>query len=286
MRFIMVLIAALAAANAQTNQVVDPDTNAAVKIRITGDRVNLRASPDINGELLDSAMQGDEFVCLEKTNGWVAAQAPDSLDCWVSGTYVQNGIVKPEKLNVRSGPNLNYAVVAIVNKGDELNLRGEFNGWLKIAPPNGSKVWISTDYVEFIEPPKPEPITELLPEPENVVEPEPEPHLEPAAEPEPVVKMEEKTLPPLVLVMDKDKAQGQYTEIAGVLRRANPGLYKLVLISSGIEEPICLVRGKESQMERFLNRSMLIKGKMYWAKGVDMPVIQPEKIHLDPIVSD
>ena len=30
--------------------------------------------------------------------------------------------------------------------------------------------------------------------------------------------------------------------IPGVLRRANPGLYKLVLITDDLEEPVCLVR--------------------------------------------
>ena len=203
---------------------------------------------------------------------------------WVAGEYVQNGVIQPEKLNVRSGPSLNYSVVAVLSKGDVVSLRGEFNDWLKVAPPQGSRVWISEDFVEFIEPPKPEPVIEAIPEPELVVEPAPE--VESLADPEPVVKSEFEKLPPLILVMDKSKPQGEFDQIPGVLRRANPGLYKLVLIADGFEEPICLVRGKESQMERYLNRSMLLKGKVYWAKDIDLPIIQPEKIHLDPIISD
>ena len=96
----------------------------------------------------------------------------------------------------------------------------------------------------------------------------------------------EEELQPLVLVLDQTKEQGAYDEIPGVLRRANPGLYKLVLVVGEIEEPICLVRGKEEQMERYLNRAMLIKGKVYWAEGIDIPVIQPVKIHLDPIIAE
>jgi hypothetical protein len=176
--------------------------------------------------------------------------------------------------------------VAVLSKGDVVSLRGEFNDWLKIAPPQGSRVWISEDFVEFIEPPKPPPMIEAIPEPELVVVPAPEPEVESLSEPEPIAEAGEETLPPLILVMEKSKPQGQYDEIPGVLRRANPGLYKLVLIADGFEEPICLVRGKESQMERYLNRSMLLKGKVYWAKDIDLPIIQPEKIHLDPILSD
>ena len=278
MRILILLIAAAVTAQAETNDVL--------KIRVTGDRVSLRAKPDINSDLLDRAMRGEEMVYFEKTNGWLAVQAPESLDFWVAGEYVQNGVIQPEKLNVRSGPSLNYSVVAVLNEGDTVSLRGEFNDWLKIAPPQGSRVWISEDFVEVIEPPKPEPVIETIPEPELVVEPAPDPEVESGTEPEPVVESEQDQLPPLILVMDKSKPQGKYDEIPGVLRRANPGLYKLVLLADGFEEPICLVRGKESQMERYLNRSMLLKGKLYWAKDIDLPIIQPEKIHLDPIISD
>ena len=251
MRILILLIAAVTAVHAQTNEVL--------KIRVTGDRVSLRAKPDLNGDLLDRAMRGEEMEYFEKTNGWVAVQAPESLDFWVAAEYVQNGVIQPEKLNVRSGPSRNYSVVTIVSKGDTVSLRGEFNDWLKIAPPQGSKVWISEDFVEMIEPPKPPPVIEVIPEPELVVAPAPEPDVESLSEPEPVVEGAEETLTPLILVMDKSKPQGEYDQIPGVLRRANPGLYKLVLIADGFEEPICLVRGKESQMERYLNRKKTAK---------------------------
>jgi len=247
MRFLFLLLCSVVVAAAQTNEVV--------KVKVTGDRVSLRSNPDINSELLDRAMKGEELVFLGKTNGWMAVQAPDSLDFWVSGQYVLNGV-----------------------EGDLVALRGEFNEWLKIAPPTGSRVWISEDYAEILEPPNPEPVAVLEPAP-VLAEPEPEPVV---AEPKPI----EKELNPLVLVLDKTKEQGTYDEIPGVLRRANPGLYKLVLIVGDLEEPICLVRGEKTQMERYLNRSMLIKGRKFWAKDVDLPVLQPIKIHLDPILTD
>lgn len=261
---------------------VSAQTNEVVKIKVTGDRVSLRAKPDVNSELLDRAMRGEELLFLGQTNGWVAVQAPEILDFWVAGEYVQNGIVVPEKLNVRSGPSQNYSVVCVLEKGDSIALRGEFNDWIKIAPPSGSQLWISEDYTEKVEPPKPEPVVAPEPEPAPVV-------VVPEPKPEPVMvapKLTEEELKPLMLVLDKNKEQGVYDEIPGVLRRANPGLYKLVLIVGDLEEPICLIRGKETQMEQYLNRSMLIKGKKYWAVDVDIPVLQPIKIHLDPILSD
>lgn len=278
----LMLLAVIATVVAHAEEAAVSQTNEARKVRVTGDRVSLRAEPKLEGYLLDRAMRGEELIYLGETNGWVGVQAPESLDYWVAGEYVQNGIVQPEKLNVRAGPSLNYAKVGELSEGDTVALRGEFNNWLKIVPPVGSCLWISEDYVEYLQPSAPEPVVEPTPEPELVEESSPRP--EPVPEVEVVPDRDQ--LPPLMLVLDKTRKQGVYVEIPGVLRRANPGLYKLVLVDDGFEEPICLIRGRKSQMERYLNRSMLIKGKRYWAKDIDLPVVQPEKIHLDPIIVD
>lgn len=278
MRSILLCFALAVTAVAQTNNTAR--TNEIIKVRVTGDRVSLRAEPSLEGYLLERAMRGEELVFVDSTNDWVAVEPPDSLDFWIAGEFVQNGVVQPEKLNVRAGPSLNYAKVGVLSAGDTVALRGEFNNWLKIAPPKACHVWISADYVEIIQPPVPDPVP--APAPIAVEESATEP--DPVTETEVVTDQEE--LPPLMLVLDKNRKQGVYVEIPGVLRRANPGLYKLVLIQDGFEEPICLVRGKEAQMERYLNRSMLIKGKRYWAKDIDLPVVQPERIHIDPIIVD
>ncbi len=281
---ILMLLAMAVTAVAQTNESVVVQTNDLMKVRVTGDRVSLRAEPNLEGYLLSRAMRGEELIYHDKTNGWVGVQAPESLDFWVASEFIQNGIVQPKILNVRAGPSLNYAKVGEMNQGDAVAVRGEFNNWLKIVPPSDCSVWISEKYVEYIEPPAPEPVVEPAPEPEPVTTVDPTPTPESAQQAD--VKANQGQTSPLMLVLDKTRKQGVYVEIPGVLRRANPGLYKLVLISDGFEEPICLVRGQVSQMESYLNRSMLIKGKRYWVKDVDLPVVQPERIHLDPIISN
>ena len=253
-------------------------------VRVTGDRVSLRSTPSLDGYPLESMMRGDELVYAGQTNGWIEVAVPDSIDFWVAAEYVTNGVVVPKKLNVRCGPNQNYGKVALVQGGDQLDVRGESNGWLQIAPPAGSTVWISEDYVEFVQPPAPEVVeNEVSDAAEKTVVAEAiEPAIATAVAAKPYVK-EEKAL---MLVMDEGREQGVYVEIPGILRRDSPGLFKLVLIEGEWEEPICLVQGKVEQLERYLNRSMLIKGKRYWAKGVDLPVVQPDGIHLDPILED
>ncbi|HEY5621891.1 MAG TPA: SH3 domain-containing protein [Pontiella sp.] len=264
MKYILLLCAVVTTACAQTN--------VAVRVRVTGDNVSLRAKPGLQGELLERAMRGEELIYCGETNGWVAVQMPVAVDCWVSAEYIQEGAVEPGKLNVRSGPSLNYSVVGVLTRGDKVEVRDEFNGWLKIVPPAGSRVWISADYVEKIEQPEPEIVPDPVPEPEG----EPAP---PADE----VGGIDKSLPTLVLdKLDESKPQGREKRLSGVLRRANPGLYRLVLPEESMEESICLVRGSEAQLNELLSRYITVEGRIYWAENVDLPVIVPAKIYINP----
>ncbi|MCF7849434.1 MAG: SH3 domain-containing protein [Kiritimatiellales bacterium] len=294
-----------------------------VRVRVTGDRVSLRGRPDRTAELLDRAMRDDELVCMGATNGWVAVQPPDNIGLWVMGEYVSNATVQASTLNVRSGPSMNYSIVGVINKGEQVTLRGELEKWLKISPPPGSRVWISEDFVEPVVPIKPEPLEaevkpaeppEIKPDPAalaqaekdklaeeiaalkerlNREEAEKARALAKAAKAEQVISVAPKPVPqavrgtePLILKLDKNKPQYIYEEIPGILQRANPGLYQLVFISGDIAEPICLVRGEKKQMEERLNRSLLIKGYVNWIEGVDMPIIRPVKIVEDPILEN
>ena len=46
-------------------------------VRVTGDRVSLRAAPSLEAGVLDRAMRGDVFKELGRTNEWVAVEAPE-----------------------------------------------------------------------------------------------------------------------------------------------------------------------------------------------------------------
>lgn len=287
-------------------------------VRVTGDRVSLRSGPTVDAELLARANRGDTFTSYGQSNGWVAVEAPDSISFWAHGDYIEANKVVPDRLNIRSGPSANYTVMAVLESGTSIQSRGEFNGWVKLAPPAGSCVWISGDYVapvgvQHASVRKPQ----KMPPPAKTVKRSPtrSSDLKPAspAQVAAPTKATEKLMPrslavrnpglkgpavpalaipeltaaekkPLVLRADPKRKQGLFMEKAGILYRSHPGLYKLVDLKNGEYRTLCLVRGQKEQMDKYLNRSMLIKGRCYWAVGVDFPVLHPAKIHLDPIL--
>jgi uncharacterized protein YgiM (DUF1202 family) len=122
-----------------------------VTVTVTGNRVSLRAAPDLNSVLLDRAMSGDKLVLVDNSNrDWVGVLPPESVDLWVVGEYIEGGIVVPEKLNVRSGPSLSHSIVGVVTNGTRVTVRGELAEWARIAPVAGTKVWISRKYAPVV----------------------------------------------------------------------------------------------------------------------------------------
>lgn len=263
-------------------------------VKVTGDRVSLRAAPDLNAVLLDRAMSGDELVLKDNTNpDWVGVLPPDSIDLWVLGEYVENGTVVPAKLNVRSGPSLNHSVVGVVKNGTQLTVRDDVSGWLRIAPPEEAVVWISRKFADVAPP--------LLLEPEVIVEvvPAPEPEKAEVAVSEPkktprVVIVEKVDQPeanrmmaaaadvpelPEVLVPDPDKKQGGAETFSGILQFAGGILYKLTDPTAG-DATVCYVRGNSSQMEKLKGRLLIITGPVYRAVDLDMPFVRPVQIKL------
>lgn len=122
-----------------------------IKVRITGDRVNLRAAPTNTSEVVGQAATGDELVCLGQLGEWMQVSTPDTVDLWVYGEFVIDGKVVVSKLQVRSGPGISYKVLCTLEKGSKVIPRGAQGDWQKIAPPSGTAVWVSSDFAELLD---------------------------------------------------------------------------------------------------------------------------------------
>jgi hypothetical protein len=246
-------------------------------VTVAGDRVSLRAAPEITAVLLDRMMSGDKLVLTDNSNPeWVGVVPPETVDLWVHSEFIKNGSVIPPKLNVRSGPSLNHSIVGVLTNGQAVTVRKELAEWVCIAPTSDSTAWISRKYVNVA---IPEPI-----EPEQAVV-----EIEEAAPVEKIV-----TAPtveqvfaavaqtpdvPEKLLVDPEKEQGVEENFSGVLKPTRGLLYRLV--SPAVESvTVCYVRGNQEQMAAFAQLPLKLTGKTYWAKGMESPIIVPARIQV------
>jgi len=246
-----------------------------VKVKVTGDRVSLRAVPDTNAVLLTRAMLGDELVLKDNSNpDWVGVLPPATIDLWVNSEFVSSNTVAAKLLNIRSGPSLSHSVVGASQAGDVLDVRGEASGWLKIAPTSNTVVWISRTYVEAPMPVVIDPVEAVVSahETQTVVQVVSEPAVQD-------VMAAASTAIDQKLTADPAKAQGVEATYSGVLQPADGMLYKLI-DDHFTDIIVCYVRGNSAQMQTFSGMKLELTGKTYWAEGKDLPVVVPSKIKL------
>lgn len=262
-KILFILIALTAAAFAQ-------DT-----VKVTGDRVSLRAAPETNAVLLARVMLGDELVLKDNSNpDWVGVLPPESIDVWVNSEFVSSNTVLPKLLNIRSGPSLSHHTVGEAHQGDVLTVRDEIADWLKIAPTSNTVIWISRNYVEAPAPVVVEPVAV-----ESVEAVVPAPEMQAVVE-EPIVQEVLPATPPPVekkLTLDLSEMQGVEGSYSGVLQPADAMLYKLV-DDHFIDVIVCYVSGNAAQMQTFSGMKLKITGKIYRVEGIDFPVIRPVRI--------
>ncbi len=259
--------------------------------RVVGDRVNLRAKPELTSEVIGQVMDGDSLAVLDVQDEWIRVVPPDSLEFWVHRDFVDGDKVTTRKLNVRAGAGINYNVVGMLSRGDSIERRGTFGEWIKIAPVDQSSVWVSKSLVELTYPSQPLP-------PPPVAEPIPAPAPSTAGEPaertpvftppppEPVVEEGARiAVDPLEgLELIPLAGQGRTVQREGRIKRSpwlffdKPAPYRLVRRHGNKIETICFLKGNSTQLEALEGETLVVHGKEYWVEGVKQPLILIETI--------
>lgn len=250
----------------------------AVKVKVTGDRVSLRAAPEVTAVLLDRAMTGDELILQDNSHpDWVGVLPPEAVDLWVSSEFISSNTVQPRVLNIRSGPSSSHSIVGTARSGEVVRVRGEVAQWLRIAPTSNTVVWISRKYVNA-------PVTVSTADPVEAVATGQNTQAVVQATAEPVIQdIMMVTIPgaktPKKLEPDPGKKQGVVETFSGVLRPTGSILYRLA--DDHFEDiTVCYVRGNQMQMRAYAHLPLRITGKIYWAAGLDLPLIVPATIEI------
>lgn len=118
-------------------------------VEVTGDNVNLRSAAGLSSDVVGQVSSGDLLELQGNIeDAWVKVTPPQSVDLWVAGQYVENGVIIGNRVRVRAGASINHKDVGIVEKGTKVDVRGNVGDWIKIAPPKTTSVWITNAYVK------------------------------------------------------------------------------------------------------------------------------------------
>lgn len=249
------------------------------EVLVDGDRVNLRARPGTNYEVVGQVNHDDSLVAKSTTEEWVEVVPPPGTELWVHQGYVVENRVSTRILNVRCGPGINYSKVGTLSRNDEVTPTGSFGEWVKIEAPPTCSLWISRSLVRG-------PGTDPGPPAHHVSTANPSGSASASAADAVIWLPEEDRMdPPAGLV--PLSGQGKASSYRGVLRRTpllnrKAARFRLVATGESPAPSACYIRGNEKQLLGLLGRSMTIEGKEYWIQDVNHPILVPEKIVLPP----
>lgn len=138
--------------------------NTAHYLMINKNVVNIRTGPSTNYTILTKVGLNEKHLVLEQKDGWFKIQI-GAQQGWVSGEVVQYPVaaptssgqntspaptVLPEALvvtgnivNLRTGPDLQYAVQTKVYQGERLLVLAKQGDWYQVQVSDGQKGWIA-----------------------------------------------------------------------------------------------------------------------------------------------
>lgn len=245
--------------------------------RVTADRVNLRARPSGEAEVVGQ-VQAESLVDVRCVDGeWACIAAPTNLSVWVSAAFVRKGVVTADRVLMRAGPGSTFRDIGALARGETLDVLETRGEWLRCRAPAEAAVWVSMALLapaasaqSSVAPTAAETRTvtvELPPVAANTNGPGT------AVLPAGLMREE------LALVI----GQGAVVERQGLVDRVplaflHCASYRLVSEEDGRPTTVCYLRGNETQMPSLVGRRLAVRGRLYWLKAEKAPLLYPDEI--------
>ena len=145
---------------------------------VTATRLNVRARPGTQYEVVCQVVQNEELEIRERKGDWVGVAPPKSAKVWIDASHLDGDRVMAAESKAYAGAATVFSVIGSFKENDTVKVfRTRQDGWAEVSPPGTSVLWIHKNYLRPPSPPEPEPetVVEVAPDP---VEP---PKLEPPA---------------------------------------------------------------------------------------------------------
>jgi cell wall-associated NlpC family hydrolase len=132
--------------------------------------LNLRDGPGTAYVGMTKLTAGSQLDLLARYNDWFQVQTAEGQVGWVLSQYLTiaqgvtdrveiiasvpspnpalRGRTSERNVNLRGGPGIAYPQVGRLGAGEQLDLLGRYQDWLKIRTPDGASGWISNELVD------------------------------------------------------------------------------------------------------------------------------------------
>lgn len=236
----------------------------AERVTVTGAHVNLRAGPGTHAEILSKATAGDVLTVQSRAEKWVEVDPPEGTFFWIYRESVREGVVAGATANMRTGPGIDYPIIARLGQGDPVGVIDREGDWLRVAAPGDLTLWISADYVKPAETRVREvPVAERYSQPPRA-----------AQTPSPPARRTSRSSGR----ENSLQGDGYPVRYDGVIQPAplvfnQPSPYRLVHTEGHRRVTACYVIAGSERLAGLLGRQVSLVGREYTARGVRHHVV-------------
>lgn len=120
--------------------------------KIKGKKVRMRAHADLESKVVKELNRNDLLLIMGEKGDFYAVEPPPHMKAYVFRSFVLDGVVEGNRVNVRLEPSLEAPVIAHLNSGDHIKgvISSLNNKWYEIDPPANSRFYVAKEYVESI----------------------------------------------------------------------------------------------------------------------------------------
>ncbi|ADU66239.1 protein of unknown function DUF1058 [Desulfurispirillum indicum S5] len=118
-------------------------------VAVTGDRVNLRAQPSTNAEVLWTLGKYFPLKVLKQQGNWYQVEDFEGDKGWIHNSVANKEnrgvIVIRNNVNVRSSNSTNSDILFRTSYGVAFRIIGQRSNWYQVEHPDGHQGWIRGD---------------------------------------------------------------------------------------------------------------------------------------------
>lgn len=119
--------------------------------KVTAKKVRVRLEPNLEGAVFSQATKEDLFLVVGEEGDFYAISPPQSTKAYVFRSYVLDGTVEANRVNIRLQPHLDAPILGQLKLGDQVKgvPCASNHKWLEIPMPQNLCFFIAKDYVSF-----------------------------------------------------------------------------------------------------------------------------------------
>lgn len=117
--------------------------------KLLANKVRIRAKADLESPIIRQMNKQDLLLVIGEEGDFYAVEPLKDTKAYVFRSYVLDNVVEATRVNVRLEPHVDAPIIAQLQAGEKVDgaICAMNHKWLEIAPPKGTKFYISKEFV-------------------------------------------------------------------------------------------------------------------------------------------